>query len=222
MKKLLTNKRGLAAALVATAALAMTAATTLGAFTASITNKTNTFAAGTLVLKESNASASCYSTGTGSGGTVTTNTQTCSINLFGGATKQVPGGAATTTTVTFTNVGNTQATPVTLTSSTCTVTRTTATSAGYYGSDATFCGKVTVQAQVTGTTSKCLYPASTTAACGTTFGSLASFSSKTYALKALAPNSGSSDVVVIKVKLSSTATNADMGLKAIEKIVAAA
>ena len=63
--------KGLAVALGAVALLGLTAATTLGGFSATVANTTNQFSSGTIQLKEGVGSTTCFSTGTGGGGSVT-------------------------------------------------------------------------------------------------------------------------------------------------------
>ena len=57
------QKRALVAATLAAAALAMTASSTLGGFSAGINNSTSNFSSATIQLEESNGSTTCYSTG---------------------------------------------------------------------------------------------------------------------------------------------------------------
>ena len=161
MSRIRTNKRGLVASLAAVAALALTASYTLGGFSAGITNSTSTFSSATIQLEETNGSTTCYSTGSGSGGSVTaTNTNSaCTINDLVGTLDQVPGGTALTTTLTFTNVGNHNATVASMVTGACT--QATASDAnGYIGSDASFCNKidVTIANTTSGATDKCVYP----------------------------------------------------------------
>ena len=121
----------------AAAALGMTASSTLGGFSAGINNSTSTFSSATIQLEESNGTTTCYSTGTGTGGSVTAaNTNsTCTINDLIGTLDQVPGGTALTTTLTFTNAGNHNATLASMVTGACT--QATASDAnGYIGSDA--------------------------------------------------------------------------------------
>ena len=109
MSRIGSNKLALVASLAAVAALAMTTSLTLGGFSAGISNSTSTFSSATIQLEEGNGTTTCYSTGSGSGGSVTASNSntTCTINALIGTLDQVPGGTALTTTLTFTNAGNT-------------------------------------------------------------------------------------------------------------------
>ena len=161
-RTILADRRGLAAAVVAVVALGATAGVTLGGFSASVNNPTNTFSSGTVQLKEGVGATTCYSTGSGSGGTVTaSNTGTCStIDDLGAALDQVPAGTAVTTTMTVTNVGNSATTGASLVTAACTAAA-AGDDNGYVGSDTSgFCGKVdvTVANTTTGATDKCVYP----------------------------------------------------------------
>ena len=63
-RSILADRKGLAAAVVAVVALGATAGMTLGGFSATVDNPTNTFSSGTIQLEEGVASTSCFSTGT--------------------------------------------------------------------------------------------------------------------------------------------------------------
>ena len=162
MRRIGRHKRALVASLAAVAALGMTASSTLGGFSAGISNSASTFSSATIQLEESNGTTTCYSTGSGgTGGSVTaTNTNTtCTINGLVGTLDQVPGGTALTTTLTFTNVGNHAVTVASLVMGACT--QATASDANLYvGSDTSFCNKVdvTIANTTTGATDKCVYP----------------------------------------------------------------
>lgn len=112
----------LLAGVAASAAIALSMTGTLSAFTAAITNSTNTAASGTLVMQEksSDGTVTCTSTdATPVGNTITLNASTCStINKYGGSTTLVPG-ASSTTTVKITNIGTVPATGFTLTPTAC-------------------------------------------------------------------------------------------------------
>ena len=214
------NKRSLAASLVAVAALAATATYTLGGFSAGIANSASTFSSATIQLQESNGVTSCYSTGSGAGGSVTaSNTNgSCSINALVGTLDQVPGGAALSTTLTFTNVGNHNATVASMVTGACTAAA-ASDNAGYTGSDtAGFCGKVDVTLANTtaGATDKCVYPTQA-AACpalsnANTLSGMASTTFNAVPLTTLA--AGASATYVVNVQLDAIATNADQGLTA--------
>ena len=220
LRRVRANPRGLVASLVAVAALLTTATFTLGGFTAGIANSSSSFSSATIQLQESNGSTNCYSTGSGSGGAVTVaNTNsTCTINALVGTLDQVPGGTALTTTLTFTNVGNHNATVATMVTGACT--QATASDAnGYVGSDTTFCNKVdvTVGNTTSGATDKCVYPtqALTCPSLANTY-NLATFQNTTFnAVPLTVLAAGASATYVVNVQLDSTAaTNADQGLTA--------
>ena len=63
-KKIFMDRRGLVAAGVAVLALGATAGITLGGFSATIANPTNTFSSGTVQLEEGVASTDCFPTQT--------------------------------------------------------------------------------------------------------------------------------------------------------------
>ncbi len=215
------NKTGLIVSLTAVAALAATAALTLGGFSAGITNSTSTFSSATVQLKESNGTTTCWSTGTGAGGSVTAanSNTTCSINALVGTLDQVPGGTQLTTTLTFTNVGNYSANVVQMATSACSV-GPASDDTGYVGSDtaAGFCGKVdvTIGNTTTGAADKCVFPTQAAACPGlsntNTLAGLASQSFSAVPLSTLA--AGASATYVVNVELDSTATNIDQGLTA--------
>lgn len=218
--RVLDNKRSLVASLVAVVALAATATYTLGGFSAGIANSTSTFSSATIQLEESNGTTTCYSTGTGAGGSVSvSNTNnTCTINVLVGTLDQVPGGAALTTTLTFTNVGNRSATVASLVTGACSAAA-ASDNGGYTGSDtAGFCGKVdvTVGNTTAGATDKCVFPTQA-AACpalsnANTLTGLASTTFNAVPLTTLA--AGASATYVVNVQLDAAATNADQGLTA--------
>jgi hypothetical protein len=220
MRRIGRHKSALVASLAAVAALGMTASSTLGGFSAGINNSTSTFSSATIQLQESNGTTTCYSTGSGSGGAVSasnTNT-TCTINDLVGTLDQVPGGTALSTTLTFTNAGNHNATVASLVSGACT--QATASDANAYaGSDTTFCNKidVTVGNSTTGATDKCVYPTQAAAcpALSNTY-NLATFASTTFnAVPLTVLAAGASATYVVTVQLDSTAANnADQGLTA--------
>jgi hypothetical protein len=212
--------KGLAVALGAVALLGLTAATTLGGFSATVANTTNQFSSGTVQLKEGVGSTTCFSTGTGSGGIVTAaNAGACSsIDDLGAAEDQVPGGPPVSTTVTVTNVGNVSTTTASLVASACSAAA-AADDGGYVGADsAGFCGKVdvTLANTTSGATDRCVYPTQVaTCPAPSSAGTLANLASQTFttpALSALAP--GGSATYVITVQLDGGATNADQGLTA--------
>jgi hypothetical protein len=221
MRRIGSNKRGLAASVAAVGALALTATYTLGGFSATIANSASTFSSATIQLEEGNGATTCYSTGTGTGGSVAAaNTNsTCAINVLTGSLDQVPGGTALTTTITLTNVGNHNATMASLVTGACSAAAASDDN-GYVGSDtAGFCGKVdvTVANTTSGATDKCVYPTQASAcpalSSANTLAGLASTTFGTTPMSAL--NASASATYLITVQLdSAAATNADQGLTA--------
>src|SRR6266516_373171 len=138
IRRLTSSKRALIASVAAVAALGLTAAHTLGGFSAGISNSTSTFSSATIQLEEGNGATTCFSTGTGSGGSVTSsNTNaSCGINVLTGTLDQVPGGTALTSTITLTNVGNRAASVASLVAGSCTAAAASDDS-GYIGADLT-------------------------------------------------------------------------------------
>lgn len=210
---------GLIAALVAVATLAVTAAISVAGFSAQVVNNANTFSSGTMQLKESNGTISCYSTGSGSGGSVsTTNSANCAINKLVGSLDQVPAGTPLTTTITMTNVGSANASLESLVMGTCSAAAASDDN-GYVGSDTTgFCGKVDLTIGITG---KCIYPANATAACPSTptsAGTLGAVAGTTFTNSSAPPltllTAGSSQAYTFTAMLDPSATNADQGLTA--------
>jgi hypothetical protein len=111
--RLRTTPLALATGLLAATVMALTMSGTLSAFSASITNSSNTAATGTLTMREEGPSnAVCTSS---PAGTVTsTNTASCSsINKFGGGTSMTPG-TVVTTAVSIVNTGSIEAKSFTL------------------------------------------------------------------------------------------------------------
>jgi hypothetical protein len=221
VSRITSNKKGLAASLAAVAALGLTSTYTLGGFSATVANPTNTFSSATIQLEEGNGTTTCYSTGTGSGGPVSgTNTNSnCAINVLSGTLDQVPGGTPLTTTITLTNVGNHNATLASLVTGACSAAAASDAN-NYVGSDTSgFCGKVdvTIANTTNGAADKCVYPTQATAcpSLSNTY-TLSGLANQTYGttpMSALA--AGSSAIYVITTQLDSTAaTNADQGLTA--------
>lgn len=207
------------AAILATAALALTAAVTVSGFSAQVVNNANTFASGTMQLEESNGSTACYSTGSGSGGTVsTTNSANCSINNLVGSLDQVPAGTPVSTTITMTNVGSSTASLESLVMGACSV-GPAPDDNGYTGSDTTgFCSKVDFSIGISG---QCIYPANASAGCPglpSGAGTLGAVAGTTFTTNSTPPltllTPGSSQAYTFTVMLDSSATNADQGLQA--------
>ena len=206
---------------LASALLFFTGMTAMGGFTATITNTGNSFASGSLVLQEGQGVTTCLSTANPTA--IVTNSNNCTtINLFG-ATNAEPGGAATTTNDTFTNVGTLAGSTFTVavpSGSSCTVSHNTGTGSlpnSYFGSDTSgYCSKVDITIEDT-TTSTCVYPAGAT-------GAGCPALSNTYTLATLAglatpvslgalPAGGSASFT-FTTQLDTSATNADQGLAA--------
>jgi hypothetical protein len=211
--------RALAAAGLAVAALGVTSAVTLAGFSAQVVNNGNTFSAGTMQLKESNGTISCYSTGTGTGGTVSAaNSANCAIDKLVGTLDQVPAGTPLTTTITMTNVGSSNASLESLVMGTCSAAAASDAN-GYVGSDTSgFCGKVDVTIGITG---KCIYPPNATAACPATptnSGTLSALAGTTFTNSSTPPltllTAGASQAYTFTAMLDPAATNADQGLAA--------
>jgi hypothetical protein len=150
--------------------------------------------------------------------TASNSNTTCTINALIGTLDQVPGGTALTTTLTFTNAGNHNATVASLVTGACT--QATASDANaYIGADASFCNKVdvTVANTTTGATDKCVYP-SQAAACPAlsntyNLSTLASTTFNAVPLTVLAAGASATYVVTDQLD-SGVATNADQGLTA--------
>lgn len=109
----------IAASVVASATLGLSATGTLSAFTASITNNTNTAATGSLIMQEtdSTGATTCLSTS----GTANSYTTCSTINKYGGVANQLtPGSAPNVTTVRLYNTGTTAVNGFTLAPGTCT------------------------------------------------------------------------------------------------------
>jgi hypothetical protein len=217
-RSILADRKGLAAAVVAVVALGATAGMTLGGFSATVDNPTNTFSSGTIQLEEGVASSDCFSTGTGSGGTVSAaNTGTCAGDDLGASLKQVPAGTPVATTVTLTNVGNVATTASELATGACSAAA-AADDNGYVGQDTSgFCGEVdiTVANTTAGASDACVFPTQV-AACpalsnANTLADMAS-TNFTAPMSPLAPSA--SATYVFTVQLDTGATNADQGLTA--------
>ena len=223
-----SRKGGIVAALLGVAALSLTAVTTLAGFSASITNPTNTFSSGTLLLSElpSGQSTPCLSSPNTAGGITTNLNSNCTYDNFSGSTTPgaEPGGTPVSTTVVFTNTGSLASVGgLSLLAGACSVAGNppgSGANAASTGSDtAGFCGKVDVQVEddtVAGSPS-CLYGGTSGSACPSTM-------SNTYTLASLAAAgsqvlkanfaAGAAETLKITVGLDTTATNADQGLTA--------
>jgi len=220
IRKRLSTRRWVpaGAAILATAALAVTTAVTISGFSAQVVNNANTFSSGTMQLEESSGSTTCYSTGNGSGGTVGTNSANCSINNLVGTLDQVPAGTPLSTTITLTNVGSSAAALESLVMGPCSA-GPAPDDNGYVGSDITgFCGKVDFSIGISG---KCIYPSNANAGCPglpTAAGTLGAVAGTTFSANSTPPltllGAGSSQAYTFTVMLDQSATNADQGLQA--------
>ncbi len=215
-----SDVKGLVAAIAAVVVLGAAAATTLGGFSATVANPTNSFSSGTIQLEEGVGSTTCFSTGSGSGGSVTaSNASTCSsIDDLGGSIDQVPDGPPVATTVTVTNAGNDGTTVASLVPSACTA-GAASDDGGYVGADTSgFCGKVdvTIANTTSGATDQCVYPTQV-AQCPapSSADTLAGLASQSFTTDPMSPlAAGASATYVITVQLDGSATNADQGLTA--------
>ena len=186
---------------VAAIVVALGVSGTLSGFTASIDNTTNTAATGTLLMSETDGTATCYSNGTATGAP-DSNAGTCAtINKFGGSAVMAPGVAGPAVTVTITNNGNIKANVFTLTpDAACTQTNNAATTA--HGSAVDLCAKLNVKITTGVGTTGDVY-SGTMAALGT---------HAAFTLPAV--NGGANAVFTFQVTLDSTAGNNYQGLKA--------
>jgi hypothetical protein len=101
--------------------LALSMSPTVAAFTASISNDTNTAASGTLIMQETSGSGSSAATCTSTDGVggIGTNSATCStINAYGGSLALVPG-TSVSTDVTIKNTGSVPARTFSLDAGAC-------------------------------------------------------------------------------------------------------
>jgi hypothetical protein len=204
-------------------ALSLTAATTLGGFSAAL-SAPGTENSGTLVIALDNGSVWCDSTGAngvvpltvGAGGSTAVNSNACSaaIDAFGGATNVVPAGTVTTQTLTVKNLGTIAGTGLTLTPGACAATARTDTNGYHGGGVATYCGKVNVTIQEGA--SKCLFPVQASAcpalANTSNLGNLGTSGITLNTTGALA--AAGTDTLTIKTQLDTSATNVHQGLKA--------
>ena len=189
--------------------LALTTTGTLSAFTAQITNSTDTAASGSLVMQETGTASTCTSTdATPSSNNINTNAATCaSINSYSGSTTLTPGGTAIVTTVALKNTGTVAATTFTVTPGACTQANGLSTYPS--GSAQDFCSKLNV-AITTGT-------APGTAITGGS-GTATSLATKAITLAApLAP--GASVTFNFSVQLDTSAGNTYQNLAASQPIV---
>jgi hypothetical protein len=188
---------------------------TLASFDATVTNSSNTFQSGTLVLKDTVGATACLSSSTGTGTTVVTDTNnnaSCPADLFGSLTNQKPGGAPGSITVVLKNDGTINAGTFTLTPGACSASQTGA----YHGSNtAGFCGKLDVTVEDDSGTATCIFPAGAGAcAAPTSANTLASLASGGALTLSGAPAAGASKTYKFTIGLDSTAGNDMQGLTA--------
>ncbi|WP_026425966.1 hypothetical protein [Actinokineospora inagensis] len=180
----------LAGGLVGTTLLALALTGTLSAFTAAITNTTDTVSTGSLIMQESDGSNTCTSNSS------STNSANCAtINKYSGSTL-LPGGSATKT-VTLTNNGTITPATFTLTPGSCS--QSGSVSGITPASD--FCAQVTLK----------LYAAATATGSPIYNGALSAFTTP-LSLTALGPSSNQPYTFV--VSLPSSLGNSYMGLTA--------
>jgi hypothetical protein len=219
------TKNPKATILVVIAVIAACLATdyTLGGFTATIVNPTNSFASGSLQLEESQGSTTCYSNAANASGaqpvTDTTSFNCTVINNFGASSDVVPG-APTSTTISMTNLGGKDASAETLTAdSTCHVTP-NADNAGQFGADPAFCSMVdlTIENTTVGAAYRCLYPVLSTSPCDITTsgnaGNLTAIQGDSVSGLTLLPSSGAPATYVFTTMIDPSASASDMGVDA--------
>ncbi len=183
----------------------------LGAFSAAI-GQTGTLAAGSIVLRESGSANTCYSTGA-SNISFTSNSSSCSTtDTFGAPTGQVPGGSTYTQTLTFTNIGSTNASSFTVASGSCSVSGI----AAYYGDDSgpAFCGEVDITIG-NGAGTVCYYPSQPTS-CPAPSSAYTLTDLNTAGTLTIGSglDAGASDVLVVSTSLDADASDEGMGLQA--------
>lgn len=203
----------LGAGAVAAVVLALSTTGTLSAFTAQITNSTNTAASGSLVMQETGTTGgtayTCTSTDAGiTTNTINTNAATCAtINKYSGSTTLTPGGTPVVTPVVLKNTGTVAATTFTVTPGVCT--QTAGPSTNPSGSATDLCSKLNI-AITTGTA-----PGTAITGGG---GTAASLASKAITLATpIAP--GASVTFNFSVQLDTTAGNTYQNLAASQPIV---
>lgn len=211
-----TRTRVLTVGALASVLLVGTAAVTFSGFSAHVTNPVNSFSTGTVVLRESNGSTICYSTGVTQRITANNRAQCTSIDDLGPVVNAAPGQPLSTSTITLTNIGTLPASTSTLTTGACSAAAATATSP-YGGSDtANFCSRVNVSIEddsIAGSP-QCVYPsgagACPTLSSASTLHTLAQ--AGTLSLGSFAPNAV--HTITLKTSLGTGVTNADQGLAA--------
>jgi hypothetical protein len=202
------------AGLLGTAVLAATAGLSLGGFSAGITNPTNSFSSGTVVLKEAAGATSCFSTGAGTQVTVSNSANCTTIDDLGGVINQGPGSAVNTQTLNLTNLGTINGATFTVTPGACT-SGAAANTAPYVGADtAGFCGKVDVTIENDTGTPKCVFPAAAGACPALSATNTLATLGTSPALSLGALAAGATDTFVVKTQIDASVNNADQGLTA--------
>jgi hypothetical protein len=183
----------------------------LGAFSATITGS-GTFTAGAIVLEENGSSNNCYSAGVSSGTILNDNSYDCtSVDVFGAPVGQLAGGPANTQTLTFTNVGTSNASTFDVTPGGCTASG----SGTFYGGDTSgFCDLVDVTIG-NGAGTVCYFPAQASA-CPAPSGAdtLAGLYVGGPIAIGAGLDAGSTDTINVSTLLDNSASGADMGLEA--------
>jgi hypothetical protein len=226
--RLIGGNRGMAVATAACAAVAVLgsvavrsyegvsgAVTSMGDFT----DTAYQVGSGPVQLREGVGSTACFSTGSGLASLAAAGDPCGAIDDLGGRMDQVPGGPASLSSITLTNVGGVSTSGASLAAGTC-KTADASDDRDYAGSDTShYCAKVdvTIGNTTPGALDKCVFPVATVAACRapSLTGTLASLASRTLrnpALSTLAVNASST--YSITVELDGSATNADQGLTA--------
>lgn len=188
--------------------MAVSVESSLGTFTAGITNSGDTTGTGTIVMQEQNAAGTvtCNSTDAGlNANTINTNSSLCStIDQYGGTSSALVPGGSIATSITFRNTGTAAASAFTVTPGTCSQ----AAAGGTSGSATDLCAKLTVAITKTigGTTTAVGSGTATALTSGgvLSIGSLAA---------------GASLSITITVTLSSAAGNTYQGLNASQPMV---
>jgi hypothetical protein len=215
----------LVAGLAGTSLLAIGATSSLGGFTASITNTGDQVATGSLIMQEQvtpsgGTTTTCLSTAPGAA--ITTNAYNCGANKFGALTNAVPGQSSDSVVV-VANQGSVTANSFSLSTGSCTATPTApaGAKATNVGSDTSgFCSKVdvTIEDDTNASAPVCVYPASTSACPAPSNAYNLSTLASAYATTPLtltAPVApGASRTYKFTVEIDPSATNADQAMAA--------
>ncbi len=203
---------------ILTALLVLGALVTLGVgtyatFTAQTTNPNNTYTTGTLILSDT-VTTTCYSAGASA--TIANNNVNASCDSVNFASLGAPGVPSTPAQLTLTNAGTIAGTNgLAVSSSSC-----SDTAAGAYHGDPSgnpLCAALNVQIQdytdstfSTPVASHCVYPASSSAVCGSSYGALAGLSGASVKAPMAA---GSSAYLKVTFSLPAATGNAVQGLQ---------